>query len=402
MFFVCIFLHSIIVYSNSNLHLLLFNVQEVYSDWPPALTSEGSNEESHPFSHHQTDKMDKTDEALAELYSKALKAMQDAESLSRGDSRQDSYVKSKQMFEKAMDIAESLALFSDNETVDDIATVNLKYLLIPAYLAKITMSAECGPNRLNTFIKAESYIKKFFQRILKYGLGSNSIEQALESSDSSAISFNRPSSLESAMRDRTEKIEKFKRMKLLESRLEELESRIGSGQEVDDEIAREYYLSLIKKYIEDTLETLEREVRPAILFERNRPTNLNEPSSSGSQKIGLFSKKNQTITIVKDQLQKQVFGLGYPSRPTVTVDEFITKKINDGDLAFHSQKEIYANSLQKYAEQPSLRRGQEELSDEERETKEERDDAEELARKRRWDEFKDANPRGSGNRHNMG
>jgi immunoglobulin-binding protein 1 len=101
-------------------------------------------------------------------------------------------------------------------------------------------------------------------------------------------------------------------------------------------------------------------------------------------------------------LKKQVFGTGYPSLPTVSVDQFITQKFKDGDLVFQKDKEIYSNSLQRYAEQPDLLREQEENSEEEHEEKEERDDQEEIARKRRWDEFKDENARGSGNRHNMG
>lgn len=355
--------------------------------------------------------METSTEALEDLYSQALKLMHDAETKPRGDRRQELYLQSRRLFERAMDIVESLSLFSDNETVEDITTIDLKYLLVPAYLAKITISAECSPNRLETFTQAESYMKKFLKRISHYGLGNHLVEKALKSydcvsSDISQTLFAKnsvPNNLESAMRERNEKIERFKKAKELEQKLEELERRMKDfdQDQVDDEVRRDYYLHLVKKTIDETLESLEREVRPAIFFERSRSGDgsLNlEPESSSRAKSTL----DQSITIVRDQHQKQVFGVGYPSRPTVTVDEFITKKINDGDLAFDKHHEIYANSLQRYAERPNLRREQEEQSDEEREKKEDRDDKEELHRKRKWDEFKDDNPRGSGNRYNMG
>lgn len=378
-------------------------------DWPPSLGIEPSEGQTCPVSEQLADKMDKSEEALAELYSKALKAMQEAENLPRGDDRQSLYLRSRQMFEKASELVESIALFSDNESIDDIATADLKYLLIPAYQAKIYISAECSSNRLTTFTQAELLIIKFFTRLINYGMGNEQMERAIKSDGllSGGPTQQTSGDLQSAMRERNEKIEKFKRMKLLESRVEELERRIKSGEEVDDEINREYYLKLINKWTEDSLESLEREVRPAIFFERNRPADMDGPVVVRQQQARPSSSKGlgadgRPFTIVKNDLQKQVFGIGYPSRPTVTVDEFITKKIEDGDLAFEAHKEVYANSLQRYAEDPGLRRDQEEKSDEERDAKEDCDDGDELARKRRWDEFKDDNPRGSGNRHNMG
>lgn len=343
--------------------------------------------------------------ALSELYTRAVKTMKQAESMPRSDARQDVYIEARRLLERAMNLIDSLSLFSDNETIDDVATVNIKYLLIPAYLAKVITSSETGPNRVETFTKAENSIKKFLQTVVNYGMGHENVERVLRSEQFDTLGSG-PADLVAAQQSRNEKIEKFKRMKTLEFRVEELERRIQSGQEVDEETNREYYLSLVKKWIEDSVESLEREVRPALYFERNRhkldtSMDADRPSTS-SRSESRVNPTNQTITIVRDHLQKQVFGLGYPSRPTVTVDEFISKKINDGDLAFQAQKEVYANSLQKYAEEPKLRQEQEEQSDEEREAKEERDDDEELERKRRWDEFKDDNPRGSGNRYNMG
>lgn len=107
------------------------------------------------------------------------------------------------------------------------------------------------------------------------------------------------------------------------------------------------------------------------------------------------------MIITRDAAQKAVFGIGYPSFPTVTVDEFIGAKVSDGSLAFNDTR-VYGNSLYDWANDPE-KKASEDVSEEERKERlEEADDAEELARRRRMDEFKDEHRRGEGNRHNMG
>lgn len=348
-------------------------------------------------SAYQEERSECDDVALAELYSSGLKAMQEALKTERGDTKEDLLVTSRRSLEKANNLVDNLTLFSDNETIDDIATVNLKYLLIPAYLAKLSISGEIGSRRLEAFIRAENYIRQFLHRISTYNLNGQQVREAIKSIDEPAQPRG-PKSLEDQARMRREKIEKFNKTRELEVRLAELERRLES--ELDDEVVREYYLDLINKWIYDTLDDLEGIVKPALVFERGDGGGLVRQDPVRPEPSNSLAGKNFVIT--KDMLKKQVFGAGYPSLASVSVDEFITKKINDGDLVFQKDKEIYSNSLQRYAEKPNLLREQEEQSEEEREEKEERDDQEELSRKRRWDEFKDENARGSGNRHNMG
>lgn len=345
--------------------------------------------------------MDSGDEALAELYSNGLKTLEKALETERGDKKDSLLVESRRSLERAASLVESLALFSDNETLDDIATVNLKYLLIPAHLAKLSISGDFGSRRLESYLRAETFIGQFLQKVSNLILGDQKrVKDAIKSIDAEPNSSISQKTLVDQVRTRAEKIERYNKAKELEARLAELERRLKSGQEVDDEIVREHQISVINKWINETLDDWNGIVRPGLMFERGGSSVARQDLPRPVKPESSFVGKNFVIT--KDQLKKQVFGTGYPSLPTVSVDEFITKKINDGDLAYDRQKEIYANSLQRYAEQPDLRREQEEQSDEEREEKEEREDPDELARKRTWDEFKDENPRGSGNRHNMG
>lgn len=345
---------------------------------------------------------------IANLYSQATKLMQDAEAMPRGDKRQETYLTSRRLFENIIEQIERLDLFSDNETIEDVATETLKYFLAPVYLAKVIVSSECSSNRLQTYVRAESVLIDFLRRMSAYKFESDRIDRLLRNNNAKSLISSKASSisLENAVQSRNEKIARYKRAKEIETKLSELNKIMKTSENVDEEIAREYYVHLLRQNIEEAIESLEREVRPALFLERNRATHEGESSSDASASSKTNSKSaglnRGTITIVKDNIQKQVFGIGYPSRPTVTVDEFISEKMQSGELAFQKHEKIYGNSLQRYAEQPNLRRDQEELSDEEREHKEEKEDPEELERKRRWDEFKDENPRGSGNRHNMG
>ena len=41
--------------------------------------------------------------------------------------------------------------------------------------------------------------------------------------------------------------------------------------------------------------------------------------------------------LTKDALQAQVFGAGYPSIPTMTLDEFYQKEVREGKIQLDSQ-----------------------------------------------------------------
>lgn len=83
-----------------------------------------------------------------------------------------------------------------------------------------------------------------------------------------------------------------------------------------------------------------------------------------------------------------MFGLGYPSIPTYTVDEWFEEMSKTGHFAGLSQKPKTVTIT----------------GDEEEERVESDEDESEEARQKRirWDEFRDANPRGSGNTYNKG
>lgn len=91
--------------------------------------------------------------------------------------------------------------------------------------------------------------------------------------------------------------------------------------------------------------------------------------------------------------QAKVFGAGYPSLPTMTVDDWYEQHKKRGVLP---DQGVPRKPAAEDHGDPS------ETDEEEKEKKVENDDEESLLKARNWDDWKDTHRRGYGNRHNMG
>lgn len=104
------------------------------------------------------------------------------------------------------------------------------------------------------------------------------------------------------------------------------------------------------------------------------------------------------VIITKDEVQKAVFGAGYPSLPVLSVKEFYDQRVRDGIFPDPTKKKEGPMSLQQASiAGVSLDDEQEEV---EKEQKLDTDDPETLERMRQQDEYKDEHRRGWGNRMN--
>lgn len=83
-----------------------------------------------------------------------------------------------------------------------------------------------------------------------------------------------------------------------------------------------------------------------------------------------------------------MFGSGYPSLPTMTVDDWYEQHRKHGSLPDQGI--------------PKKVPVEEDAEEREKEENEEKDDEETLMKARNWDDWKDTHRRGYGNRHNMG
>jgi len=130
---------------------------------------------------------------------------------------------------------------------------------------------------------------------------------------------------------RNAKLQRYQQEKDLESRLDILKKNLDNPN-IDDEIKRDYFITLLKLYtirIVDELNLLKTE---KMILENMKKMDLMHTLTSESQKkqkspVSLL----QPIIITRDEVQKKVFGAGYPSLPVLTVQEFYEQRVKDGE-----------------------------------------------------------------------
>lgn len=74
------------------------------------------------------------------------------------------------MLEDASRMAAQLDLFSRNEELEEVATADLKYLLLPALLGALTMKQTSRDKRLDIVQTSRAYFMDFLRRCKEYNI----------------------------------------------------------------------------------------------------------------------------------------------------------------------------------------------------------------------------------------
>lgn len=318
------------------------------------------------------------------------------------------------MFEHATKVVSAVNMFSDNETFEEVPTDNIKYFLLPALLGKLTTKM-CGTDdRLHLVKVAEIYFVDYIKRLKAYNLIHVREPEIISSDDEqedAGDSQNKPkkkttssATLEDEMLRRNAILYRYNQEKDLESRLGDLEKNLNNPN-VDDEIKRNYFVTLLKLHgiqIMQDFDLLRTEKR--ILKDKEKMASMRTLDSELQKSQKPKPKpapKLQPIIITRDEIQKKVFGAGYPSLPVLTVEEFYEKRVKDGDWPDPSQRNtVNSKCLQDMANNASTSANDEDKEAVLKEDMEEKDDPEHLERARAMDEYKDTHRRGWGNRAN--
>ncbi|AQK57288.1 PP2A regulatory subunit TAP46 [Zea mays] len=106
-----------------------------------------------------------------------------------------------------------LGLFSPNETKDDVSTANLKYLLVPYYLAEMTekMAQE---DRIPVLKASQDHLKEFI-----------ALCEVLELIPEDELELSRQKQSDTMANRRAQKVARFKRQKAAETKLQEIRER---------------------------------------------------------------------------------------------------------------------------------------------------------------------------------
>ncbi|KAK9368102.1 TAP42-like protein [Lipomyces kononenkoae] len=341
---------------------------------------------------------------------------------SRSETYQNTLKQAISSFESTKLKSEHLSLFSVNESVEDITTNDLPYLSVDYYLATLTdkIYTDSLPARKPLALKSKGLYLSFLTLCDSYGLLDKDAARLLHAilevpidtpifSAAHARGFSDPGA------QRMARIAKFKREKAIESQVKDLRSRHLAKSEDnvddddnDDETARELYLKQIALFIErsfDALQGLDSELE-ILAFAAARPAQPSvehpePPTDSSVSKKDDYSERvdaplrntqailnsegkvNRPFTIVssRDQIKKNVFKPDYVL-PTMTIDEYLEEERRRGNIIEGGGPES--------AKQVEKDDDNEEANDKE------------TYRLRQWDEFAEANPRGSGNTLNRG
>lgn len=197
---------------------------------------------------------------------------------------------------------------------------------------------------------------------------------------------------------RNSKLEKYRQKKELDDQIKELKLVMKRDQ-VNEELKRDFYVKLLRASILEAQEELTSiaQEKQMLQFQKYREQDESEGRPKPPRRP---VQPLKPIIITKDLAQKAVYGLGYPSYPTMTVSEFYDQRVRDGIFPDPNVKRVNdPNSLQSRA----MRGDTAELDEMEEtatEQRQEADDEIEIMRARARDDWKDEHRRGEGNRHN--
>lgn len=286
-------------------------------------------------------------------------------------------------------------MFSKNESFEEIATNDLKFLLLPFFLAQTSLKL-CSPDRKNIVDVAKIYYEDFLKRAEEYGLCERSTTAISKATD--IIVRDEMQRLTQMAQQRNQKLQKYQQKKELNDQIKQLKVALERDH-TDEDIKRNFYLKLIKSCIwesQDEIVSLEQEyeILKHIAGLQEHDPEFREKAAAAAKKIQPTPLK--PIIITKDAAQKAVYGLGYPSLPTYSVQEFYDQRVAEG--IFPSDEQVKQNSLQAKVEVDQ--EAEQAREDEEKELKVENDDELYLQQKRNLDDYKDDHRRGYGNRYN--
>ncbi|RMB95477.1 hypothetical protein DUI87_28100 [Hirundo rustica rustica] len=282
-----------------------------------------------------------------------------------------------------------LELFSENEELEEIASADLKFMLLPALLGALTLKQVDLSRRREHLESAREHFLRFLKLCRNYGLGSFQLPSSTpgeeESRSPSAPGDPAQPNLVAMAMSRTAKIERYKQKKELENKLASMSSFVESGTADEDQI-REFYTLQIQKWIGTSLEEIES-IDQELVILRSRDAARQAPAGPrGPSRPARTPMKPFILT--RNAAQARVFGAGYPGLPTMTVDDWYEQRRRQGIVS--PPQRVPAGA------------GDEELQKQQQEKEEEEDDEEALQKARAWDDWKDTHPRGYGNRQNMG
>ncbi|KAG0379116.1 hypothetical protein BGX24_001642 [Mortierella sp. AD032] len=348
--------------------------------------------------------MSGNDESLAQVFQKAEVLYLDIQKstlASNSDEYQSKVNQSIRGFELSSRMVRQLSLFSENEFMEDISTKDLRFLLTEYYLGELFLK-RVTPNRLADLNTGKEHLDHFLLQCETHDILTSGDKKYLEQ-----LTTNAP---KDAATRRGEKIARFKREKEMRNQIEEFHKILGTtnsgyegelSSELEDQY-RDFVILHLQYAIFQTMEQLvsiQQEI-PMLqqMAERKAAQGSNDGRAADRSKddtrdgaVDQSTIWNATgplmdpqgrplrpfmITNKRNEMMKGVFRPGH-SLPTMTIEEYLDQEMERGNF---------------------LSGGTEEPKKKEADDNDEEAVNAETIKARNWDDFKDDNPKGWGNK----
>ncbi|KAJ3410691.1 hypothetical protein HDV05_003488 [Chytridiales sp. JEL 0842] len=297
--------------------------------------------------------------------------------------------------ETCVSMIRNLAIFSSNETLEDINTLDLRFFLVDYYLGELHLRI-VDKDRMAHLKDSVRCLSSFITLCNSHGI--------LQAADKEYFESEAENVPKNAERRRMEKIARFKREKAAKEKLAELIERnvevMRRQQEVeqdyiDEELQREIILTMVDLAIQRSFDSIKMSKEEILLLESMQRARSSEKGDAKLDEIterldrlptsgALLSKDGKplrpfVITKDRNEVRDRVFRQGH-NLPTMTIEEYLEREMERG------------NFIQGGGEPPAPNK--DDLDDE----------ASDLAtmKARAFDDFKDWNPKGWGNRIGRG
>ncbi|KAI0508773.1 TAP42-like family protein [Xylaria bambusicola] len=328
---------------------------------------------------------------------------------------QDDVTEAQTTYEECAQIIDKISLFSTNESLEDLATSDLPYLLVHYHRAELLQkSSTSSPmERKRVLTSTRDAYEKFLYLLDSYSILSPRESKLLVEYNEDPTNFSTISTVDANAR-RNAKIANFRAEKELKQKLAYMRNSpryLDDGG--DEEAVRELHLANLALCVHMTFQGLEginRELEilaqapiPLIpqhttIEEDNRRRKESIDLDAYSEKLDsplrlqsgfsgpLLSQEGKPLrpfTLVgnRQELQRGVFRPGH-NLPTMSIDEYLEEERRRGGIIEGGGE---ASGRQPEPDEDNMEKADEETM-----------------KARAWDEFTEANPRGSGNTINRG
>ncbi|RDL30339.1 uncharacterized protein BP5553_10217 [Venustampulla echinocandica] len=313
-------------------------------------------------------------------------------------------------YDDCLKLAGRLSFFSPNETLEDLTSGDLQYLVINYRLAELILRT-CTENRKSVIQKARDAYERYLSLLDHYEILSGPDKKSYQTYTEDPTSFSTVSITDPNAR-RNAKIANFKQEKELKKKIEFLEQNPAYLQN-DDDAVRELHLANITLCTHNTfqqLESMNRELEVLAMAPPTPPAGPENLEQDYRERMGLRGTEDYSDRLDRrDMLSSSNTGPilsqgGKPLRPFTLLDN--RQSLKDG--VFRSGHNLPTMTIDEYLEEERARGGIIEgggeasgRSPEPDEDNYEKADAE-TVKARAWDEYVEENPKGSGNTLNRG